>query len=226
MGLVNYRETEMTTRKSLPILLVLVIFYSYSASAQDSGMRFFLTSKGPGNGANLGGLEGADAHCRMLAETSGAKKEQWHAYLSTQATDQQTSINARDRIGEGPWLNAKGVEVASSVANLHSDNNNLTKHTVLNENGEIVSGRGDEPNRHDILTGSQEDGTAFSSGEDRTCSNWTDNGEGSAQIGHHDRVGGGDAGSSWNSSHGTRGCSQENLRGTGGDGLFYCFATD
>jgi len=202
-------------------------------------MSFFLTNKGPGNGANLGGLEGADAHCLMLAETSRAKKEQWHAYLSTQATDQQTSINARDRIGEGPWLNAKGVEVASSIANLHSDNNNLTKHTVLNENGEIVSGRGDKPNRHDILTGSQEDGTAFSigvmlerfGGEDRTCSNWTDsdgvfNGEGSAQIGHHDRVGGGDVGSSWNSSHGTRGCSQENLRGTGGDGLFYCFATD
>ena len=134
-------------------------------------------------------------------------------------------MNARERIGSGPWYNAKGVKVAEGVDNLHSDSNNLTKETVLNEKGEVVSGRGDTPNRHDILTGTRMDGTAFpDDGSDHTCSEWTSGGAGSAQVGHHDRVGGGDHGSSWNAAHGSRGCSQENLRGTGGDGLFYCFA--
>ncbi|HSF14377.1 MAG TPA: hypothetical protein VLK65_02360 [Vicinamibacteria bacterium] len=192
---------------------------------ESSRTSFFLTSVGPGNGADLGGLEGADAHCQRLAEAAGAGGT-WRAYLSTTASEGQAAVNARDRIGSGPWHNAKGVQVAANMAELHGENN-LTKETVLNEKGEVVSGRGDTPNRHDILTGSKADGTAFSASDgDKTCGNWTGSGEGSAQIGHHDRVGGGDAGSSWNSAHGTRGCSQESLRGTGGDGLFYCFAVN
>jgi len=190
----------------------------------DMSMSFFLTSAGPGDGANLGGLTGADQHCERLAETVGAGGRTWRAYLSTSASGNQAAVNARDRIGTGPWYNADGVRVAQNVADLHSENNNLTKETVLNEQGEIVNGRGDSPNRHDILTGSQPDGTAFPAGEDHTCRNWTSNGEGSASVGHHDRQGGGDNPTSWNAAHGSRGCSQENLQGTGGDGLFYCFA--
>jgi hypothetical protein len=189
-------------------------------------MSFFLTSAGPGQGANLGGLTGADAHCQRLAASVGAGGKTWRAYLSTSAAGGAAAVNARDRIGQGPWHNAKGVQVAQNVADLHSDKNNLTKETVLNEKGQVVNGRGDNPNRHDILTGSQADGTAFAAGADNTCSNWTSSGEGSARVGHHDRQGGGDAPTSWNSAHGSRGCSQENLRGTGGDGLFYCFATN
>ena len=203
------------------------------AQAQQGGgaseMTFFLTSVGPGNGADLGGLEGADRHCQELAEAAGAGERTWRAYLSTQATGGEAAVNARDRIGQGPWQNAEGVVIARDLDELHGDNN-LNKDTALTEQGEVVAGRGDSPNRHDILTGSQPDGTAFPAGEDRTCGNWTMSGaEGAAMVGHHDRQGlRDDAPSrSWNSSHPSRGgCSQEALRGTGGDGLFYCFAAD
>jgi hypothetical protein len=189
-------------------------------------MSFFLTSAGPGNGANLGGLTGADQHCQRLAASVGAGSRTWRAYLSTTSAGGAAAVNARDRIGKGPWHNSKGVQIAANVAELHSDKNNLTKETNINEKGEVVNGRGDTPNRHDVLTGSQLDGTAFPAGADHTCSNWTSSGEGSAQVGHHDRQGGGDNPTSWNSAHGSRGCSQENLRGTGGDGLFYCFVAN
>jgi hypothetical protein len=189
-----------------------------------SQMTFFITSAGPGNGANLGGIAGADAHCEKLAAAAGAGNRTWRAYLSTSESGGKKVVNARDRIGPGPWRNAKGVQIATNVEDLHSDNNKLTKETQLNEKGEVVNGRGDTPNRHDILTGSQLDGTAFTDGADHTCQNWTCSGDGSAQVGHHDRQGGGQNPTSWNSAHASRGCSQENLRGTGGDGLFYCFA--
>jgi len=194
------------------------------APPQDTSMSFFITSAGPGNGADLGGLEGADRHCQALAEAAGAGDKEWRAYLSASATDGQPAVNARDRIGEGPWHNAEGVMVARALEHLHGDDNNLGKQTSLSETGEVINGRGDDPNRHDILTGTQLDGTAFPAEPDRTCRNWTSSGEGSAQIGHHDRTGGGADPTSWNSAHATRGCSQEDLRGTGGDGLFYCFA--
>ncbi len=196
-----------------------------SAGAENT-MSFFITSAGPGDGANLGGLEGADRHCQLLAEAAGAGDRTWRAYLSTMASGSNAAVNARDRIGTGPWYNAKGVLVAQNVEDLHSENNKLGKETSLTENGEMVNGRGDDPNMHDILTGSQPDGTAFSGEDDKTCSNWTSNGEGSAQVGHHDRQGGGDNPTSWNSAHGSRGCSQSDLQGTGGNGLFYCFAAD
>jgi hypothetical protein len=193
------------------------------------GMSFFITSAGPGNGADLGGLDGADAHCQQLADATGAGDRNWRAYLSTQASGGGTAVDARDRIGDGPWQNAEGVVIAQDLEELHGTNN-LTKQTALDEQGEIVNGRGDEPNRHDILTGSQPDGTAFAAAEDRTCGNWMMSGaEGAAMVGHHDRMGLRDdeASRSWNSSHPSRGgCSQEALRGTGGDGLFYCFAAD
>ncbi|MGH7477158.1 MAG: hypothetical protein ACRELD_12875 [Longimicrobiales bacterium] len=186
-------------------------------------MSFFLTSRGPGDGANLGGLEGADAHCQMLARDAGAGDRTWRAYLSTTAQPDAAAVNARDRIGSGPWHNARGVLVAEDVEQLHGENN-LGKATALTERGAHVNGRGDSPNQHDILTGSQLDGTASSAGEDTTCSNWTSSGEGSALVGHHDRTGGGPNPTSWNSAHGSRGCSQEDLQGTGGNGYFYCFA--
>jgi hypothetical protein len=201
------------------------------AQAQDNAedMTFFVTSVGPGNGADLGGLAGADAHCLQLAEGAGAGSRTWRAYLSTQASGSEPAVNARDRIGQGPWQNAEGVVIAADLDALHGDNN-LDKATALTERGEMVNGRGDTPNRHDILTGAQADGTAFPAGEDRTCGNWTLSGaEGAAMVGHHDRQGlRDDAPSrSWNASHPSRGgCSQEALRGTGGDGLFYCFAVD
>jgi hypothetical protein len=191
-------------------------------------MTFFVTSAGPGKGADLGGLEGADRHCETLAEAAGASGKTWRAYLSTQASGGTPAVNARDRIGRGPWQNAKGTVVAKDVAELHGSSNNLTKQTALTEKGEVVKGRGDSPNMHDVLTGSQPDGTAFAGSEDRTCGNWTKSGaEGAAMVGHHDRMGLDDSppAKSWNSSHPTRGgCSQEALRGTGGAGLFYCFA--
>ncbi|WP_046862991.1 hypothetical protein [Microvirga massiliensis] len=203
------------------------------AQAQDSAgaanMTFFVTSVGSGKGADLGGLEGADRHCQNLAQAVGAGGKTWRAYLSTQATGGGTAVNARDRIGRGPWQNAKGVVIAKDVAELHGANN-LTKQTAITEKGEIVKGRGDTPNTHDILTGSQPDGTAFAAGEDRTCGNWTKSGtEGAAMVGHHDRIGLDEQppAKSWNSSHSTRGgCSQEALRGTGGAGLLYCFAAN
>lgn len=190
------------------------------ALAQQNSMTFFLTSKGVGDGANLGGLEGADAHCQSLAEAAGATGRTWRAYLSTSG---EGAVNARDRIGAGPWVNAKGVEIAANVEELHSPANKINKETALDEHGNVVKGRGDQPNQHDMLTGSQQDGTAFPAGEDRTCRNWTSNGDGSAMVGHHDLMGTSDI-NLWNYAHPSRGCSQENLVGTGGAGLFYCFA--
>jgi hypothetical protein len=188
---------------------------------------FFITSAGPGDGANLGGLAGADQHCQSLAAAAGLAPKTWRAYLSVTATGDQPAVNARDRIGAGPWFNVKGVKVADSVENLHSDANNLGKENSLSEKGEVINGRGDTPNRHDILTGSQADGTAASGDADTTCGNWTSNANtGSATVGHHDKTGGGPNPTSWNSAHGSRGCGQADLQGTGGDGLFYCFATD
>ncbi len=194
------------------------------AQAQESEMSFFITSVGPGNGADVGGLEGADAYCQQLADAAGAGEGTWRAYLSTQEAGGEAAENARDRIGQGPWQNAEGAVIAASVDELHGTNN-LDKSTALDENGEQVNGRGDSPNRHDILTGSQPDGTAFAAGEDRTCGNWTSSGDGSAMVGHHDRMGLRDdaPSKSWNSSHPSRGCSQEYLVGTGGAGLLYCF---
>jgi hypothetical protein len=189
-------------------------------------MSFFLTSAGPGNGAALGGLAGADQHCQSLAKAVGAGSKTWRAYLSAAASGGQPAVNARDRIGKGPWFNAKGVQVAASVADLHSANNKLSKENSISEKGETINGRGDSPNRHDILTGSKGDGTLMTGAPDTTCNNWSGSGDGSAQVGHHDRQGGGADGTSWNSAHPSKGCSQANLRGTGGDGLFYCFATN
>jgi hypothetical protein len=199
-----------------------------AATAQsDSAMSFFITSAGPGDGARLGGLAGADAHCQQLASAAGAGQRTWRAYLSTSAADGQAAVNARDRIGQGPWFNAKGVRIAENLADLHSENSKAGKENSLTERGEMVNGRGDTPNRHDILTGSQLDGTAFADAADHTCRNWTSNADdGSAQVGHHDRQGGGPNPNSWNSAHGSRGCGQAALQGTGGDGLFYCFAVD
>lgn len=195
----------------------------HAASAQDTGMSFFITSAGPGNGADLGGLAGADAYCLRLADDVGAGDRIWAAYLSATPAAGSPAVNARDRIGAGPWYNAKGVMVARNVADLHSNNNKLSKENSLDEKGEVVNGRGDSPNRHDIMTGSQLDGTAFSSNTDTTCENWTSSAQGSAMVGHHDRTGGGANPTSWNSAHGSRGCSQAGLRSTGGNALFYCF---
>ncbi|NND72469.1 MAG: hypothetical protein HKN43_12915 [Rhodothermales bacterium] len=197
---------------------------SNKEAAQTADMTFFITGSGPGDGASLGGLEGADQYCTTLAASVGAGDMTWRAYLSTQSTETAPAVNARDRIGSGPWHNAEGVLVAQDLESLHGENNLWTKATALDENGNVVNGRGDSPNRHDIITGTQLDGTAFEAGEDKTCSNWTSNGEGSAQVGHHDRTGGGANPTSWHSAHGSRGCSQADLQGTGGDGLFYCFA--
>ena len=202
------------------------------AQAQSASMTFFVTSAGPGKGADLGGLDGADKHCATLAAAAGATARTWRAYLSTQAADGKPAVNARDRIGNGPWQNAKGVVVAKSVADLHGAANNLNKQTSLSEKGEVINGRGDTPNRHDALTGSQADGTAFPAGDDRTCKNWTSSTQGAAMLGHIDRIGlrDDDASKSWNSSHPSRGpeggCSQADLRSTGGDGLLYCFAAN
>ncbi|HLC50180.1 MAG TPA: lectin [Candidatus Nanoarchaeia archaeon] len=215
---------------SVAILILLFIVLGCSNQPQESSnasaneMSFFITSTGPGNGADLLGLAGADAYCQKLAESAGSKGKTWHAYLSASG---KSSIDARDRIGKGPWHNAKGELVANDVADLHNNASRLVKTTQLNEKGEIVNGRGDSPNRHDILTGSNSDGTLFVAGtNDTTCSNWmsSTNGTGNARVGHHDRIGGGQDPTSWNSAHNSRGCSQENLRSTGGDGLFYCFA--
>lgn len=264
------------------------------AAAQTQRMSFFITSSGPGNGAALGGLEGADRHCQMLADAVGHGDRTWRAYLSTSASGEQPaevvesedarrirvrdlvgapsateqpamvvdgarririrgasqdqlrrvpprifidgvlqtpaffqSVNARDRIGSGPWFNAKGERIADDVADLHGENPEWTKQTALNEKGEVVNGRGDTPNRHDILTGSQLDGTAYPPGTDTTCGNWTSSAaDGSARVGHFDKTGGGENPNSWNSAHASRGCGQEDLQATGGDGLFFCFAID
>ena len=218
---------QLLRSSMVPATVLLSFSLSAPAPAQQAeNMSFFITSAGPGNGADLGGLEGADRHCQQLAEAAGAGGRTWRAYISTHANG-ESAVNARDRIGAGPWQNAQGVVVARDVDELHGTNN-LTKETALTEGGEVVAGRGDSPNRHDILTGSQPDGTAFAGSEDRTCGNWTSSGDGAAMVGHHDRQGLRDdePSRSWNSSHPSRGCSQEALRGTGGDGLFYCFAAD
>ena len=219
------------SRASLvPAVAALLFVAAGPARAQSANTTFFVTSAGPGNGANLGGLAGADSHCQALAQAVGAGGKTWHAYLSTQAADGKPAVNARDRIGKGPWQNAKGVVVAKDVADLHSANNNLTKETDLTEKGEVSNGVGDKPNRHDVLTGSQPDGTAFGPEADRTCKNWTSGTQGAAMVGHSDRKGlrDDDASKSWNSSHPSRGpdggCSQADLKSTGGDGLLYCFA--
>lgn len=205
------------------VLVALLLGVSHSLDAQSARMNFFVTSAGPGDGANLGGLEGADAHCFALGYAMGAGDLTWRAYLSTTAADGQPAVNARDRIGDGPFYNYRGVEIAADVDALHGENNNLNKETALTDKGQQVPGRGDDPNQHDILTGSLPDGTASTDEGDTTCSNWTSNGEGSALVGHVDRQGGGANPTSWNSAHGSRGCSQEDLVGTGGNGYFYCF---
>ena len=208
-------------RIALPAL-ALTALLAGCASTPGNPMTFFLTSAGPGQGGNLGGLAGADAHCEKLAASAGAGGKNWRAYLSTQGPG---AINARDRIGKGPWTNASGVVVASSVDELHSDRNNLNKQTALTEKGQGVTGNGDPVNNHDILTGSNTDGRVMPGTADLTCSNWTSGTTGSAMVGHHDRRGLDEGpGRSWNAAHPSRGCSQADLRGTGGAGLFYCFA--
>jgi len=196
---------------------------SLGVSAQQNQMSFFVTSAGPGNGANLGGLTGADKHCQTLAAAAGAGNRTWRAYLSAAAAAGQPAVNAKDRIGKGPWMNVKGVVVAKSVEDLHSAMNNLNKETALTEKGATVNGVGDKPNQHDILTGSQADGTLQMG--DPPCGNWTSaETTGGANVGHVDRQGGGAAATSWNAAHPSRGCSQQNLVATGGNGYFYCFA--
>ena len=199
-----------------------------AVQAQQAAMTFFVSSVGKGNGADLGGLEGADAHCQALAKTAGSPLTTWRAYLSTTEPGGTAGVNARDRIGRGPWQNAKGVVVAKSVDDLHSPANNITKQTALTEKGETVSGRGDTVNTHDILTGSDPQGLYSTAGGDTTCGNWTKSGEGSAIVGHHDRLGLKDTRhmKSWNSSHGSRGCSPDGLKSSGGAGLIYCFAAN
>jgi hypothetical protein len=197
-------------------------------SAQQNPMTFFVTSAGKGNGANLGGLEGADAHCAALAKAAGSTLTNWRAYLSTALPGGEAGVNARDRIGKGPWHNVKGVIVGKNVADLHSEGVNINKQTALTEKGEPVKGRGDQPNEHDILTGSDPNGLFSTAGGDTTCGNWTKSGDGSAIVGHHDRAGLKVTRhmTSWNSSHGSRGCSQDQLKASGGAGLFYCFAVN
>jgi len=220
--------------KMLAALVSSVVLGAYlvaaaTTPAPQQPMSFFVTSVGLGNGANLGGLAGADRHCQALATAAGAGAKTWHAYLSTSGSGGQAAVNARDRIGAGPWYSAKGGRVAQNVGDLHGDTieqarlgNNINKTTAISEKGEPIKGVGDTPNQHDILTGSQPDGRAYADGADHTCGNWTSGAAGTAQLGHHDRTGGGNT--SWNSTHPSRGCSQENLVATGGAGLLYCFA--
>ena len=225
----------MKIRPIVPAAVVACLFASHPLGAQNNAppprMGFFVTSTGIGRGGDLGGLEGADRHCQALAMAAGAGNRTWHAFLSASPTGGQGIVNARDRIGRGPWFNAKGDRVAEGLVDLLCDTmafarvgNNLNKRTALNEKGEVVNGFGDTPNRHDILTGSQPDGRAYTDGADHTCQNWTSSSTGTAQVGHSDRTGGGNV--SWNSTHPSRGCSQADLQASGGDGLLYCFATD
>lgn len=206
-------------------LAALAFGLALAASAGAADMSFFVTSAGGGKGADLGGLAGADRHCQALANAAGAGGRVWRAYLSSSASAGQPAVNARDRIGRGPWQNVKGVVIAKNAAELHGDNN-VNKETALTEKGEMVPASGDTPNKHDILTGSQADGTAYPAGDDRTCRNWTSSTDGAVQVGHHNRFGTNDPvlGKSWNSAHTTPGCSDDALRKTGGAGLLYCFA--
>jgi hypothetical protein len=224
----------MTRTPWIVVACALPMLSSNLALAQAPGpqpfpMSFFVTSVGIGKGGDLGGLEGADAHCQRLAAAVGGGNKIWHAYLSTQARPGQPAINARDRIGQGPWHNSKKLPIAENLAELNGDTielarlgSNLFKQSALNEKGEVINGAGDTPNMHDMLTGSQTDGRAYTDSADHTCNNWTGSGAGSAQVGHSDRIGAGNT--SWNSAHPTGGCSQEALVSTGGAGLFYCFA--
>ena len=214
----------MNIVKAVAIGSLMALASAPAHAGDDHPMGFFVTSVGVGNGGDLGGLEGADAHCMSLAEAAGSSGRTWRAYLSTQVTEGR-GISARERIGTGPWYNANGELVAVDLDDLHLTPN-ILKRTAVDENGNRVKGVGDQPNEHDILTGSMADGMAYfpRDTDDHTCSNWTSSGEGSAQVGHHDRHGGGNT--SWNSAHGSRGCSQENLVSTGGAGLLYCFAAD
>jgi hypothetical protein len=221
----KHKEEKAMIKPTVRFAATVLMAFGLPAVAQNASekMSFFITSAGSGEGAALGGLAGADKHCQALAKAAGAGNKTWRAYLSSSGSG-QAAVNARDRIGKGPWYNAKGEMVAKDVEDLHGASNNLGKQTSITEKGEVVNGRGDKPNQHDILTGSQSDGTAFTDGADHTCNNWTSSGEGSAQVGQHDRQGGGANPTSWNSSHASKGCSQENLVGTGGSGRFYCFA--
>ena len=231
----------MTSNRSKAVLFASVLlFMAFLALAQEGGqqagaqrhpMTFFVTSVGIGNGGNLGGLAGADRHCLELATAAGSGNHTWRAYLSKQAKNGQTAVNARDRIGQGPWYNARGQQIAQGQADLHGDTlelarlgSNLFKQSALNEKGQVINGAGDTPNAHDMLTGSQPDGRAYTDSQDHTCNNWSSNGSGSAQVGHSDRIGAGNT--SWNSAHASKGCSQADLVSTGGAGLFYCFAID
>jgi hypothetical protein len=218
-------------------ILAAALLLAFGAQAQEKKaakagakgpMSFFVTSTGKGNGADLGGLEGADAHCNALAQAAGSKQTNWKAYLSTSLPGGDAGVNARERVGKGPWYNAKGVMVAKNVNDLHSDQSNITKATALDEKGQPIKGRGETPNEHDILTGSDPRGMYSTAGGDTTCGNWTKSGEGSAIVGHHDLQGLKDTRhmKSWNSSHGSRGCSQDQLKSSGGAGLFYCFAAN
>jgi hypothetical protein len=204
------------------VILVVLAADRTTFTQNTPNLSFFITSAGSGTGANLGGLAGADGICQRLATSVGAGSKTWRAYLSASASGNQPAVNARDRIGRGPWQNAKGVVVAQNVDDLHSDSNKLGKENSLTEKGAMVNGRGDTPNTHDILTGSGLDGRALPG--DTTCGNWTSAAAGSARVGHHDKQGGGENPNSWNSAHGSRGCGQADLVGTGGAGLFYCFA--
>lgn len=223
----------MSSRRGVVIVMsgILALAAATQVTGQDqepAPMGFFITSVGSGSGADLGGLVGADAHCQALAAAVGAGDRTWRAYLSTQATDGQAAVDARDRIGDGPWANADGLVIATDVDELHYNNAALSYEYALNERGgRVNSGAlGDSPSMHDILTGSRLDGTAFPPGEDRTCSNWTSSSAGSAMVGHHDRYRRSTPGSPWNMAHPSRGCSQEDLVGSGGAGLFYCFAAE
>ena len=223
------RTPWMVAACMLPMLLCSFLAHAQAPGPQPFPMSFFVTSVGIGKGGDLGGLAGADAHCQRLAAAVGGGNKIWHAYLSTQARPGQPAVNARDRVGQGPWYNSKKLPIAADLAELNGDTielarlgSNLFKQSALNEKGEIVNGVGDTPNMHDMLTGSQTDGRAYTDSADHTCNNWTSSGTGSAQVGHSDRIGAGNT--SWNSAHPTRGCSQEALASTGGVGLFYCFA--
>jgi hypothetical protein len=221
--------TQEESMKAIPVVAaaLLAAAPAFPALAQKAAdMTFFVTSVGSGKGADLGGLEGADAHCQVLAEAAGSKGRTWKAYLSTTMPGGEAGVNARDRIGKGPWRNAKGVVVAKNVADLHSSKNKINKQNALTEQGEVVNGRGDTPNQHDMLTGSDPKGMYSTAGGDTTCKNWTSSAEGSAIVGHHDLMGLKDTRhmKSWNSAHGTIGCDQPSLVKTGGAGRFYCFA--
>lgn len=218
-------DTERTT-DSTPVNEAESVPEFIEMGGAKSVTSFFITSTGLGSGADLGGLSGADAHCQALAAAEYAGDHTWRAYLSTMATDREPAENARDRIGRGPWYNAEGLLIAANIGELHGGDNRISKEKAATERLDPVNGVGDTPNKHDILTGSQPDGTAFAGNDDRTCGNWTSSDEGRAQVGHHDRMGRGDSASSWNSAHSSRGCSQEALESTGGAGLFYCFAID